>query len=470
MNDTKALLQKISALRLRLDEAQRLANPTTGGRGAATLEEQVQHGGWHNTLIASALESVQEEKQVERFPLPPRLTARAARVLKQGRELLHELRALADDTILPADPFDPITSLHMETCAMLEAVLRGAATLPAEISAQLRLSQGLDASLETVRERLAVLHAAIARRRQDTELLEGFADLLTRLAAGQKVQPRGFQVLADKIVRDARLNLPLRFFESPATDPARFVAAHCLTVAQVLARLVVHEPYDAADLEEMIIAALAHDVGMVRMPVDLLAHAGAWTDEQRRLMERHTSTGAAILSRALPASSMAVQAAEDHHERVDGTGYPAGKRGEQITDFVKLLAVCDVYAALCAARPYRSAEDTRTALTDVLLLADQGALDKNQAERLLRLSFFPVGSIVELSDGAIAMVIATQGGPQGLLHPAKPIVSVLQEPQGRALAMPSVLDLLHEENRCVLRALPAEDRKRALGTRYPALV
>jgi HD-GYP domain-containing protein (c-di-GMP phosphodiesterase class II) len=472
MNDTKALLQKIAALRVRLDQAQSLARPAVSeGQQAATLEDAVQQGAWHNTLLTDALPTAAiQDKPAGETPMPPRLTARGARVLKLGRELLHELRALADETVLPADPADPVTSLHFETSAMLDAVLRSMTNMSAGPGAQLRLCEGLEGILDAVRERLGILHAAIEQRRQEKQLLDGFADLLSSLAAGETVQPHGFQVLAEQIRSEAHRNQPLRFHQAPATDPARFAAAHCLTVTQVLARLLIHEADWRDNLEEALLAALVHDVGMARLPVDLLAQPEPLGDEQRRHLERHTAAGAQIVGRAFPGSTLAVQAALDHHERVDGTGYPAGKRDMQISSFVKLLAVCDVYAALCSHRPHRLAQETRTALTDVLLLADQGALDKFQAEKLLQLSFYPVGSVVELSDGAVAVVTTTQACPHQVIHPAKPTVALLQESQGRTLAMPKVVDLLNEDNRCILRALPAADRKRLLGKQYPALI
>src|SRR5207302_10228235 len=67
---------------------------------------------------------------------------------------------------------------------------------------------------------------------------------------------------------------------------------------------------------------------------------------------------------------------------------PGGLRQGQLAPLTCLLAVCDVYAALCSPRPYRSARDPRTALTDTLLLAEQGLLDRTQCERLLLLAFY----------------------------------------------------------------------------------
>jgi len=120
----------------------------------------------------------------------------------------------------------------------------------------------------------------------------------------------------------------------------------------------------------------------------------------RRHMESAHRDRAQIISRTFPGSSLSFQAAEDHHERLDGTGYPGGKRTCRF-HFVKLWRMrClrrPVYAPALPIQP-----GTRTALT-TSPACRQGSRQV-QAEKLLHLSFYPVGSIVELSDGAVPCV------------------------------------------------------------------
>jgi HD-GYP domain-containing protein (c-di-GMP phosphodiesterase class II) len=275
--------------------------------------------------------------------------------------------------------------------------------------------------------------------------------------------------LAEQITREAKGNEPLRILHASADDPARFVAAHSITVAQVMGRLLYDDPEWKDRLEETLLAALLHDVGMVRVPVEILARPGPLTDEQRRLMERHAQAGAWMISRIMPGGGIFVEGAADHHERLDGTGYPAGRRDAQLSTFVRILTICDIYAARAAQRPYRPAQDTRAALTDTLLLADQGALDRGQAEKLLRLSFYPVGSVVELSDGAAGYVIATQPGRQGIDNPAKPVLYLLTGAGGQTLALPRLINLM-EDGRAIVRGLPMAARRKLLLGTYPELI
>src|SRR5262249_6424599 len=147
-----------------------------------------------------------------------------------------------------------------------------------------------------------------------------------------------------------------------------------------------------------------------------------------------------------------------------------GLKDAQIGPLPRLLALADVYAALCCLRPHRPASDPRTALTDTLLLAERGKLDATLAERLLHLSFYPVGSMVELADGSVGLVVATHLAPRQLHTPGKPVVALLTDRDGKPLATPRHLDLAECEGGTIVRSLAAGQRRDLLARRYPELV
>jgi HD-GYP domain-containing protein (c-di-GMP phosphodiesterase class II) len=215
---------------------------------------------------------------------------------------------------------------------------------------------------------------------------------------------------------------------------------------------------------------LLKDVGMLAVDPAVLASAEPLTDEQRRAIELHCRTGAEWVATHLPAAAPLCEAIMSHHERLDGTGYPSGLKDAQIGPLPRLLALADVYAAMCGPRPHRPAHDPRTALTETLQLAERGGLDRVLAERLLHLSFYPVGSVVEMADGAVGVVVATHLAPRQLLTPAKPVVALLTDAGGRLLPSPRHLDLAESEGRAVARSLTAAQRRDLLGRRYPELV
>jgi HD-GYP domain-containing protein (c-di-GMP phosphodiesterase class II) len=476
MSDTQVLLSKIAALREQLEQVQ------GGAEGAVRegveeprrvwrLERQVAAGARQNVLLDSSIRQLgdPDAPAAEAGVLPRQLTTRARRLLRYGRELLEQLRPLADDPLLHQDDADPLAALSADTTAMADTALRMVQGFPDAPSAQLHLCEGLEAILSVVAERNARLTAALRQRRRESERIETLADLLGTLHAGKPLDYQPFVTLAKALLVEAQQALPLRFLHASSGQPARFLACHSLTVAQVVARLVRQDPALWEQPIEPVVAALVHDVGMLGVLGEVLANTGPLTDGQRRKVEGHPRTGAQIVSRLAPGAAWLVEATAGHHERLDGTGYPAGLREMQITPLTRLLAVCDVYAALCAPRPHRPAQDTRTALTETLLLAEQGALDRHMAERLLALSFYPVGSVVELADGAVGLVVATPLGRRDLSTLARPVLALLTDSQGQALPAPRHLDLAQCVSRSIVRTLSPAERRSLLGKRYPEL-
>jgi HD-GYP domain-containing protein (c-di-GMP phosphodiesterase class II) len=476
MSDTQVLLTKIAALRQQLESIPREAPPgreePDGTNRVQQLERQIAAGTQQSVLLDSTLRQLVPGTSLAEGPILPRqLTVRAHRILENGRGLLDQLRNLADslDSPLAADA-EPLTSRYRETAAMAEAALRMVQAFPDAPSAQLRLCEGLEAILAVVAERVAALSATVARRRLEASQVESLAELLTSLAAGTLRDVQPFVALAQTVTAEALQGAPLRFPAAAAEQPARAIACHGLVTAQVLARAVRHDLELRSLALEAVLAALLHDAGMLAVPPEILAQPGPLDDSQRRAVEAHTRIGAEWMTHLLPEATWLAEAALAHHERLDGTGYPAGWRELQMTPLTRLLAVCDVYAALCAPRPYRPARETRTALADTLLLAEQGALDRFHAERLLQLSFYPVGSVVELGDGAVGVVVATHLGRRDLQTPARPVVALLTDSQGRPLSMPQHLDLAQSEGRSIVRTLPRSERREILGRSHPELV
>jgi HD-GYP domain-containing protein (c-di-GMP phosphodiesterase class II) len=510
MSETQVLLTRITALRQQLERATELTKDAhaTGAAwleadtgqedGMRCLERHVAEGSTQSLLLDSALRQLTPASAVQdAAPLPRQLTARTRRILEQGRELLNQLRVLADalepdqetgrdgDPRVPDTPLEqhwkgPFTRRYQETVAMANTALRIVQAFPDAATAQLPLCEGLEAILEVVAERTAGMTAVLGQRRREAEQVQSLARLLSALYAKEPVAIDSFVCLAEPILRDAQQAVALRFFYARPEQPAQFVASHSLTVAQVMARVVRHDPDFRGNPLEPILAALLHDAGMLGVPPSILTQAEPLDDPQRRILEAHTSLGAEMMMRLLPAGSWLAEAAAGHHERLDGTGYPAGRKEAQLQPLTRLLAVCDVYAALCVARPHRPALDTRTALTDTLLLAEQGALDRYHAERLLQLSFYPVGSVVELADGAFGIVVATpqrgaqsaEGGALRALRSAlcAPVVALLTDTQRRRLPVPHHVDLAECEDRSIVRTVPQAERGTVLGSRYPELV
>lgn len=495
MSETQALLGKITALRQRLEQAQSLANEARSALAALTgedapasnvptgaahaLERQISAGSEHDLQLDRLVRPLVGPAGADQPRTGPRqLTARARRVLERGRELLLGLRQLAAafegsarETATPAavqfERGDPLSRCYRETVALTDTALRAVPLFPDATAAQLHLCEGLEAILNVVAGRLRTLQAGVSRARQEAEQIDRLAAILRDLEAGRAVALERLTALSDDVLAEAWAGAPLRLPEADVRDVPRFVAAHALATARVAARVVRHDPDFVTHAGDAVAGALVQDAGMLRVPVEVLARPGPLDTEERRLVEAHCRTGAELLAPWRETAPCLVSAAAHHHERLDGTGYPDGLRDLQVAPLARVLAVCDVYAALSTARPHRPAHESRTALTDTLLLAEQGQLDRHYAECLLHLSFYPIGTAVELADGAVGVVVATPGGRHDLGSPAKPVVVILKDGDGRPLGAPRTIDLAQAEGPSVVRSLGRAERREVLGPNFP---
>jgi HD-GYP domain-containing protein (c-di-GMP phosphodiesterase class II) len=475
MSDTQVLLEKISALRHRLDQVRGLADvplpadrATPNDKAVREMEPTAPEGSSYEALADRTLRCLTCD--AEPTALPTQLTSRARQLLERGRELLAQLRGLGDELSLEQET-QALSTWYRATVAMTDTTIRLVGAFPDAPSAQLRLCGGIDATFAVVADRIARLTALVNRHREETARLDMLADLLTWLEQGKPLEIEPFTTLAETIAADSAHGMPLRFFQANADDPRRFVASHSLNVAQVVARLVQHDTDAPRPLIDAVLAALVHDAGMLRMPVEILVQPGPLADAQRRIVESHTRLGAEWVGRLLPGKTWLAEVTAGHHERINGTGYPSRLRDTQIAPLTRLLAVADVYAALNAPRPYRPALDSRPALTDTLMQAETGALDRYVAERLLRFGFYPPGAVVELADATIAAVIAAPTERKNVQALARPVVAVLIDAEGHPLPAPTYLDLTQSNGgHAIVRSLSGDERRDRLANHYPEFV
>jgi hypothetical protein len=364
----------------------------------------------------------------------------------------------------------------------MDSAIRLAQAFPDSPSVQLKLCDGLDGVLDIVRERLTVQERALAGRRTDLHRIDRLAAVFSALSQNRAVSLQPVATQAEEILEDVRQTRPLRFlYADPESTqsypggvnlpaPARYLAAHALNVAQVLAR-VVHLDFEWAGRPLVAVCtALLADGGMMRVPATVLAKPGPLTADERRLVEGHPQHGAELIVKYVAGAAPLAEAVATHHERADGTGYPLGLKDSTAPSLGRLIAAADAYAAICSPRPHRPAADTRAALTEVLLMTERGALERDFAEYLVHLSFYPAGTVVELTDGRVGVVAANHPNRMDPRVPGRPVVAVLADAAGELLPRPEHLDLSASDRGGILRGLPADRRRQILGHRYPDLV
>lgn len=142
------------------------------------------------------------------------------------------------------------------------------------------------------------------------------------------------------------------------------VTALCLEIAKRLSQKNKKE-FDEKFMAEIHVAALLHDIGKIGIPEAILNKNGSLTDEERAKMWQHSLIGVSILESIKELGDNVLSGIKHHHERYDGTGYPDGKKGEQIPLIASIIALADAFDAMTTDRPYRKASPREKAINEI---------------------------------------------------------------------------------------------------------
>ncbi|MGM0845836.1 MAG: HD-GYP domain-containing protein [Bacillota bacterium] len=188
-------------------------------------------------------------------------------------------------------------------------------------------------------------------------------------------------------------------------------------------------------LDMLGLGAIMHDIGKMKVPEDILMKPDKLTYDEFNEVQKHSEYGFNILRQLHNVSLLVAHCAFQHHERLDGSGYPRGLKGDEIHPFAKILAVADVFDALTSNRVYRGAMLPHEALE--ILYAGSGTLFDTNVIQAFRnsVAIYPNGMVVVLNDGRRGIV---EKQNKGLTD--RPILRIIAE-QGEELTQPYSLDL-----------------------------
>jgi putative nucleotidyltransferase with HDIG domain len=168
------------------------------------------------------------------------------------------------------------------------------------------------------------------------------------------------------------------------------------------------------EVHEIGVAGLLHDVGKSKIPLEILNKPGRLTDEEFALMKQHSLFGFQILKERNQFPDSIMRGVLQHHEKLNGKGYPVGVTGEKIHKYAKIIAVADVFDALVTERPYKSAFPKNTAIEMLMAMTEE--LDMEALKSFLAsILLYPVDSLVQLSNGELAKVI--ENSPENCMRP-----------------------------------------------------
>jgi HD-GYP domain-containing protein (c-di-GMP phosphodiesterase class II) len=242
---------------------------------------------------------------------------------------------------------------------------------------------------------------------------------------------------------------------------AEILVTHCLDAAVLqpaLQAVVLAAVTGAAlglsreALEDVALAALLADIGMVHVPPEIRAKPGPFLPLERRIMQRHVELGVQMLAPLRAVAPGVIETVANHHERADGTGYPSGQVARTIPIGAQVVAVVQRFQAAVSPRPWRVALPPHEALDLLMTMADRLAPLAVVEAFVTRTLIYPLGAAVRLSDGSSGVV----AGPGG---PGRPVVERRAGADGARLERTHV-DLTREPTLFVDALGPTVERPR----------
>jgi HD-GYP domain-containing protein (c-di-GMP phosphodiesterase class II) len=214
-----------------------------------------------------------------------------------------------------------------------------------------------------------------------------------------------------------------------------FIYNHAVNVAIIAIEIGIGLGYDKQRLIELGTVSALHDVGMMKY-FELFSQPRRFTKKEYIEIKNHAAANSEILKRFKNIRKNFISVVSQEHERVDGSGYPEGLKGDSIEESAQIIGLADMYEALTHARPHRARMDSREALKAIIKC--KHCFERRILKALIeRLNCpYPLGSCVRLNSGEIGRVVKRNIGV-----PMRPVVEVTKDAQGGRLDRIKVINL-----------------------------
>lgn len=261
-------------------------------------------------------------------------------------------------------------------------------------------------------------------------------DMMNDIRLGKQIEIEQCEPLVENIL-DSIFRLPdalLPLAQVKTRDEYTF--QHCVSVSALAVAFGRALVMSRDEIKELAMGGLLHDAGKAMVPVEILNKPGKLTDDEFVVMRDHASQGAGLLKKTRGVSEIAYRAAAEHHERYDGTGYPRGLKGEEISIYGQMTAIVDVYDAITSIRVYHKGMPPTEALRKIYEWSKFHFNPRLVQAFIKGIGIYPAGSLVHLESGRLGIV--REVVPTHLLQP---VVKIIYDAERQCYVNPEVVDL-----------------------------
>ena len=276
------------------------------------------------------------------------------------------------------------------------------------------------------------------------------SDIFERISKKESFNTTTVDTMAEliiKYVREQRNETISLIICSSAGDGYAKSSLNCAILSAVIG---VFTNMDEKNIQDLVIGAILHDCGMLRIPEKIRNKNGKLTETELKTLRMHTLYSYQIMAKELYYPEEVAQIALQHHERWNGTGYPQGIKEEEINNAARIVSVSDAFEAMVCERPYRNSMTGYFAMKNILSDNSRRFDPAIVKSFISSMGIYPIGSIVLLSNSSIGRVISVHSNT-----PVRPELMLLIDSDGTEYkdGFGLIVDLLQEKNLFILKAL-----------------
>lgn len=221
---------------------------------------------------------------------------------------------------------------------------------------------------------------------------------------GKTVNVQDVEPVIDAIYASVQRNLYAFNGLLRCQNGSEFIYRHSLAVSALMIAMARHMKFAPLDIRDAGMTGLLMDIGVGQLPVDLSAVGSDYAQLSPDLQDQHVLLGCSFLKAAGDIPGPVINAVLQHHERLDGSGYPQGLSGQAIDNLSRMAAICDAYDTLASSSGARQPLDPAEAIR--VLRAQPEKFDATLLEKLVEtIGVYPVGAFVKLRSNRLAMVV-----------------------------------------------------------------
>ncbi|TNE76654.1 MAG: HD-GYP domain-containing protein [Gammaproteobacteria bacterium] len=296
----------------------------------------------------------------------------------------------------------------------------------------------------------------IVRAQQIHNQAQGLVgEFMNNIKIGGAVDVAPIHQLADELQNSVLRNANALSCLGRIREKDNYLMEHSVNLSVLMSLFGNYRKLSTDVMHQIIVGALLHDLGKILTPDEILNKPGRLSPEEFEVMKLHARNSRDILATTEGIGELTVMTAAQHHERMDGSGYPAGLKGEEISVYGRMVAITDVYDAITADRVYHKGMTPTQGLKKLLEWSGDH-LDPVLVKQFIRcIGLYPVGSLVLLESGRLAAVVEANEHDQRL-----PVVRVMYNTKFRLPIPVETIDLARPGTQDrILRSVDPDDYK-----------